>query len=767
MRISDIARKLKIKTEELREKLANFGVDEKAMEVDAKKTNEIIENWSKEKEEDGVELMGMVFDEEAEEGEDEAGEESAKSSQKDKEGEEEKSAKDDLKKVEGDQDAARARWARAKKASEKLITRKVKKMEKDKMNRITRQQEKLEEAMQDTSKQAASLKGEIKMGDTISVRELAEKMSVSPIRIVGELLKNGVMSNLNQIIDFETASIVADAFSCKVSRDTSAVSGKEILKGNIAKLLEDDSKNLKERPPIVAVMGHVDHGKTTLLDTIRKTNVVKGESGGITQHIGAYQIELQMQKDVKPQKGKAKKAEAQTEKRKITFLDTPGHEAFTTMRARGAKATDIAIIVVAAEEGVKPQTVEAINHAREAEVPIIIAITKIDKDGANIDKVKGELAEHDLQASDWGGKTEIVPISAPTNQGIEELLEIVLLINDLNPVKANPKREAVGTVIESRLDKSLGPIATVLVNTGTLKVGDNFVIGPIIGRVKKMFDWNQKTVKTALPGMPVLIAGLSDLPRTGVGEILQVLPDAEMAKKKSIEMQKILDVATREKASGMSQIIGRINAGEMKELKIVLKADVEGSLEAIRENIAKIGGKNAKAKIIHEGVGQVSETDVLMAAAADGLLIAYHTKIPLDVVKLADREGVTIRQHTIIYKLLEEIEKLLGGLLDPEEIETDLGELEVKGIFFTKGKEQTVGGLVKIGVMINGSNIRILRDGEMIDESRIMSLKRDQENTHEVKEGFECGLKLSLKKTKIQEGDIIQAWKVEKIERKI
>lgn len=748
MRVSDLARKLGIKTEELREKLADFGVDPKALDVDSEKASEIKDNWDKKKEEDSQELMGMFFDEDDEdETEVEESAETPKKAEPKKEKEDEAPKKEVEKKVSGDQEAARARWARAKKASEKLITRKVKKMEKDKVNRITRQQEKLEEAMQDNSQQAASAKGEIKIGDTISVRELAEKMGVSPIRIVGELLKNGVMSNLNQVIDFETAAIVAEAFSCKVSRDTSAVSGKEILKGNIAKLLEDDPDNMEERPPIVAVMGHVDHGKTTLLDAIRKTNVVKGESGGITQHIGAYQVEVK--------------------KRKISFLDTPGHEAFTTMRARGARATDIAIIVVAAEEGIKPQTIEAINHAREAEVPIIIAITKIDKAGANIDKVKGELAEHELQASDWGGKTEVVPVSAPNGEGIEDLLEIVLLTNDISPVKANPQREAVCTVIESRLDKSLGPVATVLVNTGTLQTGDNFVIGPITGRVKKMFDWNQKTVKKAPPGMPVLIAGLSELPQTGVGEILQVLPSADAAKKKAVEMQKILDAAKREKASGMSQIIGRINAGEMKELKIVLKADVEGSLEAIRENIAKIGGENAKAKVIHGGVGNVSAADVLMAAAADNFLIAFHTKIPPEVAKLADREGVTIRQHTIIYKLLEEIEKMLGGLLDPEEVETDLGELEVKGIFFTKGKEQTIGGLVKTGMMVNGANVRIIRDGEMIDESRITSLKREQKSIHEVKEGFECGIKLALKKTKVQEGDIIQAWKVEKIERKI
>ena len=781
MRITDLARRLKIPTEELRPHLSGFGVSQDSKEIDntlgVKIFSELtskIKNKKVETEDPEQELMGMFFEETEEDKETSVPEETTEEkqlkpeeevsknvSQKTEENEErvkvkkEKSqpapattvakttvAKPAKPQQNGDQEAARARWARAKKASEKLLVRKVKKMEKDKVKRLTRQQEKLEEAMHSPSIQTAAQKGEIKMGDVISVRELGEKMGVSPIRVVGELLKNGVMSNLNQTIDFDTASIVCGAFNCSVSRDTAIVSSKDILKGNIKKLLEDNPENLVERPPIVAVMGHVDHGKTTLLDTIRKTNIVSGESGGITQHIGAYQVEHNG--------------------RKITFLDTPGHEAFTTMRARGAHATDIAIIVVAAEEGVKPQTIEAINHARDAEIPIIVAITKIDKPSANIDKVKGELAEHDLQASDWGGKTEIVGVSNVSGQGIEDLLELVLLTNDLDPVNANPNREAVCTIIESHLNKSLGPIVTVLVNTGTLKISDNFVIGAITGRVKKMFNYLKKPIKKAKPGTPVQIAGLDKMPKHGVGEILQVLPTIEDARKKAIEMQKLIDTSARKKVTGMNQLISRINAGEMKELKIVLKADVEGSLEAIRENIEKIGSEKIKTKIIHSGVGDVTETDVLMAAAADGLLIAFHTKIPPAVVKIANREGVSIRQHTIIYKLLEEIKKMLSGMLDPEEIEIDLGKLQVRGVFYVKGKEQTIGGIVKSGVIKNNANIRIFRDEKLIDESKIISLKREKETAKEVKEGFECGLKISSQKVKIQEGDIIQAWKTEK-----
>lgn len=752
MRVSDLARKLAITTDELRPQLSKFGVQSNAKELEtplaleifAELKDQVIEKKVIEKESE-AELMGMVFEEEEEETEKEEKPAVAPEKGTTAVANEKTTSSTPQKSAGGSQEAARNRWARAKKASEKLLTRKVKKMEKDTIKRLTRQQEKVAEAMNMPSTLGVSPNREIKIGEVIAIRELSEKMGVSPIRIVGELLKNGMMVNLNQTIDFDTATIVAENFGCKVERDSAAVSGYDILKGNISKLLEDDKKNLTPRPPIVAVMGHVDHGKTTLLDAIRKTKVVESESGGITQHIGAYQVVYS--------------------KRKITFLDTPGHEAFTAMRARGARATDIAIIVVAADEGVKPQTIEAINHAKDAKVPIIIALTKIDKPAANLEKVKGELAEHDLQASDWGGETEMIGVSAVTGKGIEDLLELVLLTNDIDPVMANPNREAVGTVIESHLDRSLGPIATILINTGTLKIGDNFVIGPVIGKVKKMLDDNKKSIKTAEPGKPIQIAGLDTLPLTGIGEILQALPSSEAARKKSVELKKLLEVSARKKVTGINQLINRINTGELKELKIVLKTDVEGSLEAIRESVAKVGSEEVKAKIIHGGVGGVTETDVLMAAAADGLLIAFHVKIPPTVAKLANHEGVSIRQYTIIYKLLEEIEKMLSGLLDPEEVETELGELEVRGVFYTKGKDQIIGGMVKSGALRVGANARIFRDGELIDESKITTLKREKENAKEVKSGFECGIGLSLKKAKVQVGDIVQAWKVEKKER--
>lgn len=756
MRITDLARKIGLSTEELRPQLNEFGIAQNAKEVSTEVANKIVEAATKKTSKGATgepeqELMGMFFEEAEVEEEPitETAETKTRSEEKTAEPKEKKETDTQAAKtapsINRDQEEARARWARAKAASEKILKRKIKHLEKENVRRLTRQQEKLEAVMKSPVQEAAAMHREVKVGDTLSIRDFSEKMGVSPIRILAELLKNGVMANLNQVIDFDTAVIIGESFGCKVTRDTSAISSKDILKGNIAKLLEDDPENLTPRPPIVAVMGHVDHGKTTLLDAIRKTNVVAGESGGITQHIGAYQVE---------HKG-----------RKITFLDTPGHEAFTAMRARGARATDIAIIVVAAEEGLKPQTLEAIDHAKEAGVPIVVAITKIDKPEANIERVKGELSEHELVPTQWGGKTEVIGVSGKTGQGIEELLEIVLLTNDVDPVKGNPNREAVGTVIESLLDRNLGPVVTVLVNTGTLRIGDNFIIGPVLGRVKKMLDYKGKSIKEAEPGTPVRIAGLDALPTQGVGEILQVMTSIEVARKKASEMQNLLDLTKKEKSTGISHLIGRISSGELKELKIVLKTDVEGSLEAIRENIRKIGNENTKTKIIHGGVGNVSDTDVLMAAAADGIIIAFHVKVSTNVKKLADREGVSIRQHTIIYKLLEEIEKLLNGLLDPEEVEKELGELEVRGVFFVKGKEQTVGGMVKSGILQNGANIRLIRQDKLIDEGKILSLKREKENVKEVRDGFECGLKVTVNTEKIQEGDLIRAWKIEKIKR--
>lgn len=753
MRITDLARKLGIPTERLRLRLEDFAVAKNAREIPTNQGLEIFEKLKNQTQEEPLaeepeqELMGMVFEEEEETKEVPPEKDSAKEVCS---AAQEKTETTTAKTVQPQtaakkQEEARLRWARAKRASERILRRVVKKMDKEAVKRSTRKKEKLEEAIQGKT-EIRSATALIKVPEAISVRELAGKMGISPIKVLGELLRNGFMANINQIIDFETATLIAENFGCKVERDLAAVSSQDLLKGNIEKLLVDDEAKLKPRPPIVVILGHVDHGKTTLLDAIRKTNVVAGEAGGITQHIGAYEIEHAG--------------------RLITFLDTPGHEAFTAMRARGARVTDIAVLVVAAEEGIKPQTLEAIDHARAAEVPIIVAITKTDKPGANIEKVKGELAEHDLNPTDWGGSTEVVPVSAPEKKGIKELLDLILLVNDVNPVKANPERAAVGTVIESYLDRSLGPVVSVLINTGTLRMGDNFIIGQIMGRVKKIFDYNKKVIKEVKPGQPAQIVGSESLPEN-VGEILQVLPSSAAARLKVQEIRHLQEVYKTKKITGLTELITQINAGKLKELRIVVKADVEGSLEALRENLKKLGNEEVKVKIIHFGVGAVNETDVLMAAAADGLLIAFHTKVTPAAEKIAQRERVSIRRHTIIYQLMEEVEKMLSGLLDPEEHEVELGELIVKGVFFTKNAEQIVGGLVKTGKLLVGANLRILRAGKLIGESKIESLKREKENAKEVREGFECGVKLNLKDLKVGEGDVLQVWQMEKRKREL
>ncbi len=773
MRVTDLARKLKISTTDLRERLADFGVGSDIKDIPTKKATEIQtalkDGITPKEEEPEQELMGMFFEsadnDDKDKEEENEKEEEEKSEIDDEESEEEGSepekpetesaAKEDspalpigpaIQRSTAEREAARSRWAAAKKASEKIIAKKVKKMETDKIKQVKSKDDVARfAAAQSTPYTSHGPKREIEIGDAVGVRELAQHLGISPVRIVGELFKNGVMANINQVIDFDTASIIAEAFNATVKRDTTAVSGEDLLAGNIEKLLQDEPENLSERPPIVAVMGHVDHGKTTLLDAIRQAEVAEGEAGGITQHIGAYQV---THKD-----------------RSITFLDTPGHEAFTAMRARGARATDIAILVCAAEEGVKPQTIEAINHAKDAGVPIIVALTKMDKEGANIDKVKGELNEHGLQAADWGGKIEMVPVSAKTGEGIEELLEMVLLVNDLEPVKGNPAREAVGTVIESHLDKSFGPVATVLINTGTLRTGDNFVIGTVVGRVKKMFDYKRKIIKEAPPGTPVQIAGLDGLPERGIGEILQVLDSSNDAHQKANELTRLIEIKARQKVTTMNQLIGQIGAGTLKELKIVVKADVEGSLEALRESLEKIKTEGVSTKIIHGGVGEVTETDVLMAEAANALLVAFHVKVPVRIEKIANHEGVTIRRHTIIYKLIEEVEKMLSGMLDPEEIEVELGTLEIRGIFLTKPSEQIVGGIVKDGKLLKNVAVRIIREEKVIGEGKITDLKREKESVGEVKEGFECGLKVAVKNLKLQEGDLLTAYRIEKQKR--
>ena len=593
----------------------------------------------------------------------------------------------------------------------------------------------------------------IDIGEAISVKELAEKSGVSVAKIIGELMKNGILANINQQIDFETILIISEDLGIKIKKKHGTASASEILERNISNLVkEEDDSVLVERPPVVVVMGHVDHGKTKLLDSIRKTDVVAGESGGITQHIAAYQV------SVPSKEGKGKS-------RLVTFLDTPGHAAFTEMRARGAHVTDIAILVVAADEGIKPQTVEALNHAKEAGVPIIVALNKIDKPNANIDKVKGELAEHGLQSEDWGGKTITVPISALNGEGVSDLLDMVLLTADMEKLRANPDRTAVCSVVEAHLDHSLGPVATILVNTGTLRQGDNFIVGSTCGKVKVMTDSNGKRIKEANPSTPVLVAGLNETPLSG--DILQVVANEKAARQKSEEINRASDMAKLESGgSNMNKLITQVQSE--KVLKIVLKADTKGSLEAIISSLMQIKDEEVALKIIHSGVGKISESDIMMASASKGLAIGFHTDFDSAHAKqTARREGLQVRNYKIIYELIDDITNILGGLLEAEVIVVELGKVAVQQIFLTKKKEMIVGCKVLNGKITKDSILRIHRDDEVLgDKEKMISLQRGENAVHEVSEGEECGIKYGGK-LKLQEGDIIEAYKYEEKHRKL
>jgi len=603
-----------------------------------------------------------------------------------------------------------------------------------------KEKEKEEAEKERKAKQEAILKkGYIEIPSVISVKEFSEKIAQNPAKVIGELMKNGILANINQQIDFDTAAIIAEDLHIKIKKKREEAAIEDLFAGDLATLLkEDDPKDLSIRPPIISIMGHVDHGKTKLLDYIRKTNVMASEAGGITQHIGAYQVE--------------------NNGRKITFLDTPGHEAFTAMRARGAKATDIAILVVAADEGVKPQTIEAMHHAQDAGIPIIVAITKIDKENANVDKVKAELAEQGLQCEEWGGKTIMVPLSSISGEGVNTLLDMILLVADLENLKANPNREAVATVIEAHLDKNLGPIATVLINTGTLKIMDNVVVGAAHGRIKVMKDHAGKNLKQAGPSTPVLIAGLSIAPQSG--DIMQVVKDDKTARVRAMQIALLKENAAKEGILGRD-IFAQIASGKLKTLKIVLKADTKGSLEAITNSLSKVRDEEVAIKIAHSAVGNINESDVMMAAASGGLVIGFQVDTPTQAEKVAEREHVQILKYDIIYKLIEDLTKILAGLLEPEIVEVILGTAEVRKIFFKRKNDLVIGCKIVKGKMVNKVKARVKRGTQILGELVIGSLKKVDENVDEIKEGNECGMKLNTN-LEILEGDEIEAYKLEK-----
>lgn len=573
--------------------------------------------------------------------------------------------------------------------------------------------------------------GVVVIPQQISVKEFAEKAGVQVPDVIQALMKNGVLATINQTIDFDTAAIIAADLGVDVQREQEKANVEDLFHRNLKELLKDDPDVLVSRPPIVVIMGHVDHGKTSLLDAIRHTDVVATESGGITQHIGAYQI-------------------IHNEKA-ITFLDTPGHEAFTAMRARGAQITDIAVLVVAADEGMKETTHEALAHIRDAGVPIIVAITKVDKPEADLDRIKGELAGYELQPEEWGGSTPVIACSALKKQGLNELLEHILLIAEMEEFKANPARPGIATVIESHLNPSLGSLATVIVNTGTLHIGDSFICGKTFGKVRSMMDAHGERLFEAAPSAAVQISGIQNVPDTG--DILQVMSSEKEAR--GVHEQ-LLRTAEHLQKRGFSDLVARLSEGKLTQLKIVLKADAHGSLEAISEALHKQGIEKVSVKVIHGAVGAVSESDVMLASAGDAVVMAFHVPVSVSVRKVAQSQGVEIREYDVIYTLLDEVNDLLKGLLEPEETEKILGHLEVKGIFLKKGSEQLIGGRVLDGI-IKRVPFRIQRGKEEVGTGRITSLRKVDKDIKEAKEGSECGMRVDATFA-IEEGDIIEAF---------
>jgi translation initiation factor IF-2 len=580
----------------------------------------------------------------------------------------------------------------------------------------------------------------------MTVKELADTLTVTPIDVIKVLIKNGMMATINQEIDFETAAIVAEELGITATPAQAAAPPAPELATTDAPELEDDPALLKPRPPVVTIMGHVDHGKTSLLDAIRNARVAAGEAGGITQHIGAYQVEK----------------EREGQPRKITFLDTPGHAAFTAMRARGAQVTDLVVIVVAADDGVMPQTVEAIDHARAAHVPIIIAINKIDKEGANPERVKQELTEHNVVVEEYGGDVPSVNVSAKTQQGLDDLLDTILLVSDLvvDP-KANPDRPAVGTVIEAKKDVQRGPLCTVLVRTGTLRRGDAVVAGAAYGRVKAMYNSRGQAVKAAPPSFPVEILGLSDVPEAG--DTLRVYADERQARElaNAVAAEHRAQALLPTKRVSLADFFSQVQAGETRELNIVLKADVQGSIGAIQHSLEELGDETLKVRLIRAATGDVTESDVALAAASEAIVVGFNVGYDQAARRTAEAMGVDVRFYTIIYKLTEDIQAALKGLLEPVYQDVVHARAEVRAVF-PAGKRKAAGCLVLEGTLVRGSTVRAVRRGSAVGEGKITSLRRVREDVREVNAGTECGLVLDGFDD-FAEGDVIESYTRERV----
>jgi len=578
----------------------------------------------------------------------------------------------------------------------------------------------------------------VQLPASITVKEFAQTIEVAATEVIKKLMLLGVMANINQEIDLDTAILVGQEFGVEV---TAAPTEEEALQ---VEEIPDREEDLQPRWPVVTIMGHVDHGKTSLLDAIRETNVTAQEEGGITQRIGAYQVDIH--------------------DKKITFLDTPGHEAFTAMRARGAQVTDIAVLVVAADDGVMPQTVEAINHAKAADIPIIVAINKIDKPGANPERVKQELTEYVLVAEEWGGDTIMVPVSAKQRTGIENLLEMILLVAEMRELKANPNRAAKGTVIEAQLDKGRGPVATVLVQNGTLKLGDNIVIGSVFGKVRALINDKGKRVKKAGPSVPVEIIGLDELPEAG--DVFYVIDEERAARQLAAKRQQYkreTELRKNQKVT-LDDLFNRIKEGEMKELKIVLKAEGQGSVEALRQSLERLSNDEVRVMVIHAGVGAITESDAMLAAASNAVIIGFNVRPDPLAKRTLEREGLDLHLYRVIYDAIEDVKKAMEGMLAPEFKEVVLGRAEVRATFKVPKVGTIAGSYVTEGKITRNGDVRVLRDHVVVFEGKIESLKRFKDDVREVSSGFECGIGIE-RYNDIKEGDIIEVFTMEEVKR--
>ena len=593
---------------------------------------------------------------------------------------------------------------------------------------------------EEIEKNAEAACGVVEIGDTITVKELCEKLGKPTAEVIKNLIFLGVMAGVNQEIDFATAEKLCEKYEVIAERKEEETE---------LEAFEEDTdiveENLEKRPPIVTIMGHVDHGKTSLLDAIRKARVTDTEAGGITQHIGAYTVTLNGEK--------------------ITFLDTPGHEAFTAMRARGAQVTDIVILVVAADDGIMPQTKEAISHCKAANVPMIVAINKIDRPGANVDRVKQELTEHGLVSEDWGGDTICVPVSAKTGENLDSLLEMILLTAEMQELTADPNRKSKGTVIEAKLDKGRGAVASLLIQNGTLHVGDSILVGSTYGRIRAMFDDMGKKIKSAGPSIPVEVLGLSEVP--AAGDRFVVVKDEKTARNMAeIRKDKIKTEShqTSHRVS-LEDLYSQIQEGKVKELSIIVKADVQGSVEAIRQSLEKLSTDDVKVRVIHGAVGAITETDITLAAASNALMIGFNVRPDSNAVAMAEKDGVDIKTYRIIYDAIEDVKSAMIGMLDPEYKEVINGKAEVRMTYKISNVGTIAGCYVTDGKIVRNSEVRVIRDGIVIFESVLASLKRFKDDVKEVNKGYECGLSVE-RFNDLKEGDIIESFTMEAVKRK-